>query len=79
VAELVIPILDPDIAARSYLPRNPELTVAYNSTGNVASVTENGLVTTFTYNIDGTVKTQTTGGITKTFSYDTNGRVTGAI
>lgn len=58
---------------------NPTLVVTYNSDGSVASMTENGVVSTFTYNTDASVKTQTRAGITKTYSYDTNGNVTGAI
>jgi YD repeat-containing protein len=72
-------ILTPENGATQFVARNPTLTVAYNTAGQVASVTENGLVATFTYNLDGTVATQTTGTRTTTFAYDAAGRVTGAI
>lgn len=65
-------------AAADVLHGNPDLVVTYNPDGSVASITENGVLTTFTYNTDGSVNTQTRAGVTKTFTYDANGNVTGA-
>jgi YD repeat-containing protein len=45
-------------------------------TGRVTSVTEDGIVTTFTYNSDGTVATDTRNGITRTYTYDGAGNLT---
>lgn len=53
--------------------------ITYNSDGSVATVTENGVTTTYTYNSDGTVATdtRTVNGVTTTRNYGyTNGNLT---
>ncbi|WP_270483421.1 hypothetical protein [Gordonia jacobaea] len=47
------------------------------ATGNVTSVTTNGVATTYTYNADGTVHTDTRAGVTRTYTYDGSGNLTG--
>lgn len=55
---------------------NPDvLGITYNGNGNIDTVTEDGVVTTFTYNPDGTVATDTRNGITRTYTY-TDGNLT---
>lgn len=49
---------------------DPVTAITYNGDGTVASVTEDGMATTYTYNGDGTVATQTRLGVTRTFTYD---------
>lgn len=54
-------------------------TITYNTDGSVATVTENGVTTTYTYNPDGTVATdsRTVNGVTTTRNYGyTNGNLT---
>lgn len=46
------------------------------TTGNVTSITEGGITTTFTYNADGTVNTETRQGKVRTWTYDANGNPT---
>jgi YD repeat-containing protein len=46
------------------------------ATGNVTSITEDGVTTTFTYNPDGTVNTETMLGKVRTWAYDANGNPT---
>lgn len=53
--------------------------ITYNSDGSVATVTENGVTTSYTYNSDGTVATdtRTVNGVTTTRNYGyTNGNLT---
>jgi YD repeat-containing protein len=50
--------------------------ITYNPDGSVATVTENGVTTSYTYNGDGTVATDTRAGVTRTYTY-TNGNLTG--
>jgi len=53
--------------------------ITYNSDGSVATVTENGVTTTYTYNSDGTVATdtRTVNGVTTTRNYGyTSGNLT---
>lgn len=51
--------------------------IVYDSTtGNVTSVTEGGITTTFTYNADGTVNTETRLGKVRTWAYDGSGNPT---
>lgn len=54
--------------------------ITYNPDGTVATVTENGVTTSYTYNVDGTVATDTriVGGIatTRTYTY-ADGNLTG--
>lgn len=49
-------------------------TIGYTN-GNVTSVTEDGITTTYTYNADGTVDTDTRQGVTRKYTY-TNGNLT---
>ncbi|SED49965.1 YD repeat-containing protein [Rhodococcus pyridinivorans] len=49
-------------------------TIGY-ANGNVTSVTEDGITTTYTYNADGTVDTDTRAGVTRKYTY-TNGNLT---
>jgi len=76
-------ILDPKPPTRAelsatYVPAlAPTSAIAYDATtGNVTSVTEGGITTTFTYNADGTVNTETRLGKVRTWAYDTNGNPT---
>jgi len=46
------------------------------STGNVTSITEGGITTTFTYNADGTVNTESRLGKVRTWAYDASGNPT---
>lgn len=50
--------------------------IGYDGDGNVDSVTDNGIETTFTYNANGTVDTDTRLGKTRQYTYDTNGNLT---
>jgi YD repeat-containing protein len=50
--------------------------ITYNGDGTVATVTDNGITTTYTYNGDGTVATDTRDGVTRNYTY-TNGNLTG--
>lgn len=55
----------------------PSTSIAYDPvTGNVTSVTEGGVTTTFTYNANGTVNTETRLGKVRTWAYDANGNPT---
>jgi hypothetical protein len=49
-------------------------TIDYTN-GNVTSVTEDGITTTYTYNADGTVDTDTRQGVTRKYTY-TGGNLT---
>jgi YD repeat-containing protein len=51
-------------------------TVVYNPDGSVASVTTDGITTSYTYNPDGTVATDTRNGVTRAYTY-TSGNLTG--
>lgn len=59
----------------AYVSSDPVLAMTYNADGSLASVTENGVTTTFTYNGDGTIATSTRAGVTRTYSY-TSGNLT---
>ncbi|AYR01532.1 hypothetical protein PP639_gp032 [Arthrobacter phage Seahorse] len=53
--------------------------ITYNADGSVATVTENGITTSYTYNADGTVASdsRTVGGVTTVRNYTyTNGNLT---
>ncbi|MFE5699992.1 hypothetical protein [Rhodococcus koreensis] len=60
----------------TYAPAFPDTTITYSG-GNVATVTDNGITTTYTYNADGTVATDTRDGVTRTYTYDGSGNLTG--
>jgi len=64
-------------ANATYAPAFASATTITYSGGNLASVTENGVTTTFTYNSDGTVHTDTRLGVTRTYTYDGSGNLTG--
>lgn len=56
--------------------KSPDVTIAYNLDGTIATVTENGVVTTFSdYDTDGNVLTSTRNGIVSTYTYDGEGRL----
>lgn len=74
VRQLVVP--DVSSLATGYVPADPVLVITYNADGTVASVSEDGVVTTFTYNADGTIDTQTRLGVTRNYTY-TDGNLTG--
>jgi uncharacterized protein RhaS with RHS repeats len=61
----------------TYAPAFASTTTIAYSGDNVASVTENGITTTYTYNGDGTVHTDTRAGVTRTYTYDGSGNLTG--
>jgi YD repeat-containing protein len=44
--------------------------IAYTESGDVDSVTVDGITTTYTYNLDGTVATDTRLGKTRQYTYD---------
>lgn len=54
-----------------------DLGMTYDADGNVETVTEDGIVTTYTYNPDGSVDTDERGGITRQYTYDGDGNLTG--
>ncbi|AFR48019.1 RHS repeat domain-containing protein [Gordonia sp. KTR9] len=60
----------------AYAPLMPDTGITYDGSGNVQTVTENGVTTTYTYNPDGTVATDTRDGVTRTYGYDGNGNLT---
>lgn len=60
-----------------YAPVSPNTGITYNPDGSVATVTENGVTTTYTYNSDGTVHTDVRAGVTRTYTYDASGNLTG--
>lgn len=63
----------------TYAPAFPASTITYNTDGTVATVTDNGITTSYTYNADGTVATdtRTVNGVTTTRNYGyTNGNLT---
>jgi YD repeat-containing protein len=71
---------EPSLSA-TYAGAFPESqAITYNADGSVATVTENGITTSYTYNADGTVATdsRTVGGVTtvRTYTY-TDGNLTG--
>lgn len=51
--------------------------IGYDGSGNVDSVIEGGIETTYTYNADGTVDTDTRLGVTRQYTYDGEGNLTG--
>lgn len=53
----------------------PDTSITYDG-DNVATVTEEGVTTTYTYNIDGTVDTDTRLGVTRQYTYDGDGNLT---
>jgi YD repeat-containing protein len=59
-----------------YAAANPVITITYNGDDSIATVTENGVVTSFTYNGDGTVATSTRLGVVRTFTYNGAGNLT---
>jgi len=74
-------LLDPPgltkaVGDATYAPAFPDTTITYSG-GNVATVTDNGITTTYTYNADGTVHTDTRDGVTRTYTYDGSGNLTG--
>jgi hypothetical protein len=54
-----------------------DVVVTYDGSGNVDTVTEDGVTTTYTYNLDGTVDTDTRLGVTREYTYDGSGNLTG--
>lgn len=60
-----------------YAPSFPATGITYDAAGNVETVTENGITTTYTYNVDGSVATDTRAGVTRTYTYDGSGNLTG--
>lgn len=55
----------------------PSTAIVYDgATGNVTSLTEGGITTTYTYNADGTVNTETRLGKVRTWAYDGSGNPT---
>lgn len=57
--------------------KSPAISITYNGDGTIATVTENGVTTTYTYNGDGTVATDVRAGKTRTYTYDGSGNLTG--
>jgi hypothetical protein len=55
----------------------PSVVITYNGDGSVATVTENGVTTTYTYNGDGSVATDIRAGVTRAYTYDGSGNLTG--
>lgn len=77
---LWVPGFDPTTkrwpAAVERAMQSPPMSITYNGDGSIATVTENGVTTTYTYNGDGTVATDTRDGITRTYTYDGSGNLT---
>ncbi|RYF58703.1 MAG: hypothetical protein EOO27_11720 [Comamonadaceae bacterium] len=69
------PALTKSTADATYAPAFPDTTITYDG-DNVATVTDNGVTTTYTYNPDGTVATDTRAGVTRAYTY-TDGNLTG--
>lgn len=57
--------------------KSPAVDITYNGDGTVATVTENGVTTSYTYNGDGTVATDVRDGVTRSYTYDGSGNLTG--
>ena len=80
---LTVPFVPPPpptwqtVADATYAPVFPDTGITYDGSGNVQTVTENGVTTTYTYNSDGTVATDTRAGVTRTYTYDGSGNLTG--
>lgn len=75
------PKIGPPPAAESSSAPHAITAVVYGDArfpSSPTSVTENGIVTTFTYNADGSVATETRAGKTATYAYDGTGNLTGA-
>lgn len=51
--------------------------ITYNPVGDVTSVTENGITTTYAYNEDGSIQSDTRLGVTRDYVYDGDGNLTG--
>lgn len=68
---------DSVLAALDKRAQSPAVSIAYNGDGTVASVTENGVTTSYTYNGDGTVATDVRDSVTRTYTYDGSGNLTG--
>lgn len=64
-------------ADASYAPVSPNTGITYDGAGNVQTVTENGITTTYTYNADSSVHTDSRAGVTRTYTYDGSGNLTG--
>jgi YD repeat-containing protein len=62
-------ILDLPVAAAVAATQFATTAITYNGDGTVATVTENGILTTYTYNTDGTVATDHRGAVTRTYTY----------
>lgn len=69
-------LLSKTVADATYAPVFPTTGITYDGSGNVQTVTENGVTTTYTYNPDGSVATDTRDGVTRTYGYDGNGNLT---
>lgn len=67
----------PVLAALDKRAKSPAVAITYNGDGTVATVTENGVTTTYTYNGNGTVATDVRAGVTRTYTYDGSGNLTG--
>jgi YD repeat-containing protein len=63
-------------ANATYAPAFADTGITYDGNGNVQTVTENGVTTTYTYNPDGTVDTDTRLGTTRQYTYDGAGNLT---
>lgn len=68
------------VSAKIQRAKVPDTLITYDDDGNVDTVTENGLTTTYTYNVDGTVATDsvTIAGetINRSYTYDGDGNLT---
>ena len=53
--------------------------ITYDGSGNVLTVTEDGVRTRFAYNPDGTVEYDVRNGVRRTYSYDGSGNLTGIV
>ena len=69
--------LSPAALSATYAGAFPDSqAITYNGDGSVATVTENGVLTSYTYNGDGTFATDTRLGVTRAYTY-TAGNLTG--
>lgn len=78
VADLVTPgTATKAVLDGTYAPVFATTGITYDGAGNVQTVTENGITTTYAYNSDGSVHTDTRAGVTRTYTYDGSGNLTG--
>lgn len=66
-------VADSDELKTAFAQAFADTSITYDGSGNVATVTEAGVLTTYTYNGDGTVATDTRLGVTREYTYAPSG------